>query len=91
MTLSKRFIGALLMGLMASTAMAGTVELRNESVSGKPIEAAIALREALNPGDHLDGPSLIVEPQTTTLVSADFGAQIDGNGNIWLTRKRKLV
>ena len=29
--------------------------------------------------------ALIIEPQTTTFVSADFTARIDGAGNIWLT------
>ncbi len=28
-------------------------------------------RSALAPGDHLAGPALIIEPQTTTFVSAD--------------------
>ena len=43
-------------------------------------------RAALMPGDQLSGPALIVEPQSTTLVSADFSAEMDGGGNIWLTR-----
>lgn len=58
-------------------------------VSGEHIEAAVILREELSPGDFLDGPALIVEPQTTTLVSVDFSAQIDGRGNIRLTRRRE--
>ena len=49
-------------------------------------EAAIYLRDRLGPGDHLMGPALITEPQTTTFVSADFSAQVDGGGNIWLNR-----
>ena len=43
-------------------------------------------RAALRPGDHLSGPALIIEPQTTTFVSADFSASLDGKSNIWLTR-----
>jgi N-methylhydantoinase A len=58
-------------------------------VTGKWREAGIHERAALNPGDHLDGPALIIEPQTTTFVSADFKAQVDGGRNIWLTRKRE--
>lgn len=57
-------------------------------ITGERVEAAIILRETMAPGDRLDGPALIAEPQTTTLVSADFSAQIDGNGNIVLTRRR---
>ncbi|MEM8801057.1 MAG: hydantoinase/oxoprolinase family protein [Pseudomonadota bacterium] len=57
-------------------------------ITGETIDAAVVLRETIRPGDRLDGPALIVEPQTTTLVSADFSAQVDGNGNILLTRRR---
>ena len=41
-------------------------------------------REALGAGGRIAGPALIIEPQTTTLVSADFIASIDACGNIWL-------
>jgi N-methylhydantoinase A len=34
------------------------------------------------PGTQSRGPALIVEPQTTTLLSADFTAFIDAGGNI---------
>ena len=44
-------------------------------------------RAALPPGREIDGPALIVEPQTTTLVSADFTAQADEAGNLILTRR----
>lgn len=56
-------------------------------VTGDWRAAEVFERAALAPGDHLSGPALIIEPQTTTFVSADFGAQVDGGGNIWLTRK----
>ncbi|MBT8415380.1 MAG: hydantoinase/oxoprolinase family protein [Boseongicola sp.] len=48
--------------------------------------ADVFARDDLRPGDHLQGPALIVEPQTTTLVSADFLARVDGADNLWLTR-----
>ncbi|MEO0402882.1 MAG: hydantoinase/oxoprolinase family protein [Pseudomonadota bacterium] len=48
--------------------------------------AKVVLRATLKPGKPLVGPALIVEPQTTTLVSADFCAQVDAVGNIWLTQ-----
>lgn len=51
-------------------------------------EAGVFDRTALRPGDRLDGPALIVEPQTTTLVSADFRADIDARHNIWLTAQK---
>ena len=49
-------------------------------------DAQVFDRASLNPGDQIIGPALIVEAQTTTYVSADFRAQIDGHGNIWMTR-----
>ena len=57
-------------------------------VTGGWREAAVHDRQALRPGDQIAGPALIIEPQTTTLVSADFEARVDGGGNIWLTRER---
>ena len=56
-------------------------------VSRQRRHADVYDRGGLRPGDRLAGPALIVEPQTTTYVSADFAAQIDGDANIILTRK----
>ncbi|WP_170603475.1 hydantoinase/oxoprolinase family protein [Ruegeria arenilitoris] len=54
-------------------------------ISGVWCKAGVFERSALKPDDIVSGPALIVEPQTTTFVSADFTAQIDTVGNIWLT------
>ena len=56
-------------------------------VSGQIVQAAKIHRRDLRVGARLDGPALIVEPQTTTLVSADFTARVDGAGNIHMIRK----
>ncbi|MFK7939492.1 MAG: hydantoinase/oxoprolinase family protein [Roseovarius sp.] len=50
-------------------------------------DAPVYDRKLLGPGDHLTGPALIVEPQTTTYVSADFTAQVAGDGVIVLTKQ----
>jgi N-methylhydantoinase A len=55
--------------------------------TGAAVNAAIYDRGALHPGDTLAGPALIVEPQTTTLVSAGFHASVDVGLNIVLTRE----
>ena len=55
-------------------------------VAGGWRDAAVFKRSELAPGDRVDGPALIIEPQTTTLVSADFRAEVDGGGNLLLTR-----
>ena len=59
-------------------------------VSGTMVEASVYRRIDLDPGDQLSGPALIIEPQTTTLVSADFTAQVDAGGNLLLTRTNQL-
>ena len=53
--------------------------------------AGIHDRNTLEPGDYLGGPALIIEPQTTTFVSADFSAHVDGGKNIWLMRNRESL
>lgn len=46
-------------------------------------------RDTLQAGDHIIGPALIVEPQTTTLLSADFEANVDASLSLWLTRTQE--
>ncbi|MDJ1006276.1 MAG: hydantoinase/oxoprolinase family protein [Paracoccaceae bacterium] len=58
-------------------------------VTGQSVEAALVRRAELTPGARFAGPALIVEPQTTTLVGADFAAEVDGFGNLVLTRKAR--
>jgi N-methylhydantoinase A len=59
-------------------------------LTGEPVTAAVYHRDALPPGTRVPGPALIVEPQTTTLVSADFTASVDGDGTLILTRTDPL-
>ncbi|MFK7837374.1 MAG: hydantoinase/oxoprolinase family protein [Sulfitobacter sp.] len=54
-------------------------------------DAGVFDRAALAPGAQIAGPALIVEAQTTTFVTADFTADIDAAGNIWLTQQRESV
>lgn len=55
-------------------------------ITGDTVSAGLFEREALTTGDLVTGPALIIEPQTTTLVSVDFCAEVDAFGNIWMTR-----
>jgi N-methylhydantoinase A len=48
---------------------------------------ALYRRTQLRPGDTLSGPALIVEDETTTVVSPAFDARIDGHGYIVLKRR----
>ncbi|MEL7466198.1 MAG: hydantoinase/oxoprolinase family protein [Pseudomonadota bacterium] len=54
--------------------------------TGAPLDAAVHDRAGLAPGDRIAGPALVVEPQTTTLVSAGFAAEVDGALNLILSR-----
>ncbi|WP_166418651.1 hydantoinase/oxoprolinase family protein [Cochlodiniinecator piscidefendens] len=58
-------------------------------VDGTLKQAAFVARDSLAPGDHVQGPALITEPQTTTLVSADFSVRVDGAGNLILIQDQK--
>ena len=54
--------------------------------SGQSLDTAIYLRDGLRPGDRLDGPALIVEAQTTTVVPPSFQAEVNGAGQLVLQR-----
>lgn len=44
-------------------------------------------RASLHPGDRIDGPALVVEAQTTSVITANFDAIVDLARNIVMTRK----
>jgi N-methylhydantoinase A len=60
-------------------------------VTGATIKVPVWHRTALPEDTEIAGPALIQEPQTTTLVSADFCARIDSAGNIHLQRNTVKV
>ncbi len=57
-------------------------------VTGEPRDAPVHDRGKLDAGDTIAGPALIVEPQTTTYVSADFTASVGADGTLILTRMK---
>ena len=59
--------------------------------NGSFVEAAMHRREALAAGASVPGPALIVEDQTTTVVSAAFDARVEADGSILLTRKDRDI
>jgi len=56
-------------------------------VTGRPVAASVFDRAGLAAGDTVTGPALIVEQQTTTLVSAGWRAVVAGGGNLVLTHE----
>ena len=56
---------------------------------GEEASYGIFERKELSPGAGISGPALIIEDQTTTVVTAAYDAQVDANGNLVLERKVK--
>ena len=59
-----------------------------DTVSGQPFTAPVYRRETLQPGLRLNGPTVIVEQDTTTVVSARFGAYVHPLGYLILEQKQ---
>jgi N-methylhydantoinase A len=55
--------------------------------TGKNVKAMAYRREALVPGSRISGPAIIVEDDTSTVVSPSFDASINALGYIVLERK----
>ena len=51
------------------------------------IDCSIFDRAQLVPGDEIDGPAIIEQMDTTTLLPPDFHAEVDPVGNLRLTRR----
>ena len=56
--------------------------------TGEFVDVAIHERRNLRPGAFIPGPAVIVEDETSTVVSRLFNAQIDAFGYIELTRRQ---
>src|SRR5262249_49803707 len=50
-------------------------------------EAAVSHRRDLRAGQHLDGPAIVEQEDTTTLVPAKFRALVDAFGNLVIEAK----
>jgi N-methylhydantoinase A len=66
--------------------VSGSQMLFDPAVAGR-VEVPVYLRNDLQPGTRLNGPALITEDQTTTVVTSNYHAMIDIHFNIVLTRK----
>ena len=56
-------------------------------IAGGYRDYTVHARAHLAPGARVDGPALIEEPETTTLVTAEFTATVEAAGLLSLTRK----
>ncbi|MEM7707095.1 MAG: hydantoinase/oxoprolinase family protein [Pseudomonadota bacterium] len=53
---------------------------------GQSVEARVINRQTLPVGSQLDGPALITEDQTTTVVPSGCSLEVDPDGNLVITR-----
>jgi N-methylhydantoinase A len=57
-----------------------------DPVSGKPVDASIYTRDTLQPGAPVQGPAIIAESETSTLIPAGFTAALNGAGHVVIER-----
>ena len=58
-----------------------------DPAAGAWIDADVYARAGLRPGATLPGPAIIVEDETTTLVTNGFGATVNALGHIVMTKQ----
>jgi N-methylhydantoinase A len=74
-------------GEHAAPEPAGIRQVRDPVAGTVPM--ALYDRAALAPGSRLEGPALVVEDETTTVVPVGFDLRVDGLGYLELSRKDK--
>ncbi len=55
-------------------------------VIGEWVDADCYARDAMRPGDYLEGPALVIEEQTTTFVATGFTGSVSDQGHLVLER-----
>ena len=58
-----------------------------DPATGAMQRSSIVERDALSPGDRISGPAIIVESETSTVVTTLFDAVLQSDGSILLVRK----
>lgn len=59
--------------------------------SGAAVEIPVFRREDMTISSAIEGPALISEHETTTLVTGSFDAGLDPDGNIVMNRKQEIA
>ncbi len=62
-----------------------------DPASGDWVEAAVYSRADLRPGAEVPGPAMIIEDETTTLVTNGFAATVNPLGQIIMTREGRAL
>ena len=58
-----------------------------DPAKGKPLPTAIVPRDTLATGQRVQGPAVIVERETSTVVTSPFDAVMQSDGSLLLVRK----
>ena len=53
------------------------------------LESALYLREDLQPGNRIEGPALIIEAQTTTVVASGYYVEVNAREDLVMKRVPK--
>ncbi len=62
-----------------------------DPAEGRHLDVAVYLRSDMVAGTGIQGPGLIVEDQTTTVVPVGFAARVDSLGNILMKRRSESI
>ncbi len=57
-----------------------------DAASGRFVSAAVVARDTLAPGDRVAGPAVIVENETTTILTPAFTACVQGDGSLLVAK-----
>ena len=76
---------------VASTPRARAILHGGQAARREMVSAQEIPREKLIPGAGIDGPAVIVEEETTTIVTSSYRAIGQGDGSIRLTRKEVAI
>ena len=58
-----------------------------DPTAGRMLPTAIVDRDALRPGARLSGPAVVVERETSTIVTSPFDVVMQHDGSLLLVRK----
>ena len=67
--------------------VAGSTRKVFDPAMGDMLDTAIVERTTMKTGDRISGPVIIVERETSTVVTSPFDAVMQGDGSILLIRK----
>lgn len=70
-----------------TTAEAGTRRLVFDPATGAALPTAIVERAALQPGARVSGPAVVVERETSTVVTSPFDVVMQDDGSLLILRK----